>query len=103
MDAPIVFHYFWVFKLAFIVLFAYSVYIAVVKERLKSKIHNVVALGLLLLVIISPIKIQVDTDSVHRAQESTQEALKVLPPRVTIDSYKKAVQSVIGINKDDLE
>lgn len=99
----IVVHYFWVVKLIVCILCLYVSYKAVITKKFKSTLWNTLAIILLVLMIISPIKLQIDTHSVHKAEEKAQEVLKVLPPKVQDESFKDGIKDLKGITKEDLK
>lgn len=99
----VVIHYFWVIKVLFLALFVSTLYIAMVKKNFKSKTYNIIAVVFMVLFIVQPFKLQIDTQSVHKLQDKTQERLKIVPPKVTDDSFKDSVQNLKGITKEDLK
>lgn len=99
----VIIHYFWVIKYTLLVLFAGAVYRAAVVKNFKSTLCNVVVVILLVLAIVSPVKLQIDTQSVHKAQDKAQEVLKVVPPKVEDKSFNDSMKDLKGISKEDLK
>lgn len=99
----IVIHYFWLLKYLLILVFAWTLYTAVVVHKFKHKVWNVVAGIFLVLSIVSPVKLQVDVQSVHKAQDKAQAVLKIVPLKVEDKSFDASVKDVKGISKEDLK
>lgn len=99
----IVIQYFWMIKLVIFLAFIGVLYRTYVVKKLKSKVYNTLSIILLVLFIVQPIKLKIDNDVTYKAQERTIEALKVLPPRVTNDTFKDSVKDLKGISKEDLK
>lgn len=99
----VVIHYFWVVKYVLIAMLAGAIYRAVVIKKLKSTFCNIIVVILLVLNIVSPVKLQIDTKSVHVAQDKVQEVLKVVPPKVEDKSFNDSMKDLKGISKEDLK
>lgn len=99
----IIVHYFWVVKLIVGILCLYVSYKAVVTKKFKSILWNTLAIILLVLMVISPVKLQVDIHNVHKAEEKAQEVLKILPPKIQDESFKDGIKDLKGITNEDLK
>lgn len=99
----IVIHYFWVLKLVLLGVFLGILYRAIWVKKFKSKFCNIMAMIALVLMLVAPVKLQIDTHSVHKAQEKAQEALKVIPPKVEDKSFNDSMKGLKGISKEDLK
>jgi uncharacterized membrane protein len=110
------FQYFWLIKLAVLLLLVYTLYKAVnasnIMARLNSKesqplrIINgwtIVSVVLIVLYTVQPVKMDVNTKAVtDRANQSTA-AQKELPPMIQDESFNSKTNAVTGITKQDLE
>ena len=97
----IMIQWFWMLKLAFALSLGYSIY-KLIKSKFKSKAWMVITLISALFMIMSPIKLDINTkQSTDRSNLHIKE-IKVLPLRVSNDSFKQSA-NVIGITKEDLK
>ena len=81
-NLEIVIQYFWILKVISILLFTFVVYKAVVIHKLKSKLWNTLAVIMLVVAIVSPVKLSLNTSVMHYQQGiaiSTLEALIAIP------------------------
>jgi len=92
--------WFWLVKLLFLLIGAGVLYLAVKK---KSKFWFTVFAVWAVLTVIAPVKIDMGT---RHHQVSVNKAIsesKVLPPKVTDDSFKTSVNKNFGITSEDLK
>jgi len=79
------------------------VYKSLVVHKIKHKVYNIAMVVVLILLVVSPVKMQIDTKSYHERQSKVVESTKDLPPKVSDDSFKERNESLKGISKEDLK
>ena len=90
----IVIAWYWLIKLTIIGITSYAIYVAIAKHRLKSKKFNVIALILITLSFLNPIKIDgTNSHNILRQQSAIIENTKVLPEKVVDNSFDNAVKT----------
>jgi glucan phosphoethanolaminetransferase (alkaline phosphatase superfamily) len=94
--------YFWILKLfgALAMLFVgHRIY----KSKFKSKFWWAVAIALVLLMTINPVKLDLNTRATTQRANQTILKQKVLPEKVTDDTFKTKNQEIPGISNEDLK
>lgn len=93
--------WFWLVKLSLALVTIYVAYKAFFEKKFKSKVWNVMAGILLVLAIVQPVKMDVQT-KVHtdRANIAIEQS-KVLPDKVQDNSFEKST-NVKGISKEEI-
>jgi len=81
--------YFWVVKLTLYLASLYSSYKAFYKNKFKSKFWNITTIIILLFLFYTPIKMDVDTKEMTDMQNYSIKQTKVLPERVTDNSFEE--------------
>lgn len=102
-NLTVMIQYFWVLKLITIVVFAYVMYKAVITHKLKSKLWDALLVILFLLIVVTPVKISVNTPMMHKQQEMSISNTKVLIEKVEDKSFEDAMKALKGIQKSDIE
>lgn len=96
-------HWFWIIKLAMLLVSVFATYKATITYSLRNKVWNVVASALLLLIIVSPIKMQPTTNNVNSTMDrQIAERHTELPPMVSDDSFNQSA-NITGITQKDLK
>lgn len=98
----IMIQYFWLIKVACVLILAYAVAKAVVVHNLKSGVWNVVASIFVVLAMVTPVKISVNTPMMHKQQEVPISNTKVLIEKVEDKSFEDAMKALKGIQKSDI-
>lgn len=94
--------WFWVVKLIVALLTIGVVYKATIQHSFQSKLWNTVAIIAVLLAFIQPVKMDVQTKNVTNHANQQISKNKVLPPKVTDNSFSQS-QKLDGITKEDLK
>lgn len=94
--------WFWAVKLIFASIVAYACYIAFWKKKFKSPFWNVIAGALLIFSFIMPVKIGVQTTQMQNMQNQSIEQNRVIPPKITDNSFKNG-NKIDGIKEKDLK
>ena len=96
----LMFSWFWLLKIALLLATSFAAYKTV---KMKSKVWGCIALILVIFSIVSPIKMDTNTRAqTNEANESIRKS-KVLPERITDNSFKQDVSNVTGISENDLK
>ena len=95
------FSYFWVINISVTVLFVYLAYKAIKTKKLVS-IYSLLLIPLVLFMFYSPVKMDLNTKTQTTYANTKVEQNKVLPPKVSDDSFEKRTY-IEGITKSDME
>ena len=82
--------WFWLIKLAMTLITAYIIYKAVILHKFKSKLLNLLAIVVLILTIVSPIKMNPQTPVTNTKMNHQIQQSKILPPKVSDDSFENS-------------
>ena len=95
--------WFWLVKtLAFLMTFG-AVYMAVYKKSFQSKVWNVIALVLLVLAYIQPVKMETTTATINTMSNTQiEQQHSVLPPKVIDNSFEEST-IIKKISAEDLK
>lgn len=96
----IMIQWFWIIKGLFALLVAFSFWQAYKK---KSYYWFVFAFLLVTLIIMAPVKMDVNTHQQQQISNNHIESVKILPERVQDDSFKEKTSKSIGITESDLK
>ncbi len=94
--------WFWLIKGAIGLGLLYVIYIAFWVHKFKNTFYNILVSVLIVLGFINPVKLQPTTDKVNTLQNIQVEQTKVLPTRVTNNTFKDST-NIVGITDDDLK
>ncbi len=94
--------YWWLVKLALLAIVLGTGYKAIYVEKFKSKVWNGILVIVLILGIVSPVKLQPESDRVNRQMNNVISQQKVLPERVIDNSFNKNGEN-LGIKKEELK
>ena len=94
--------WFWALKLLTTLIIIYICYVAFIKYKFNNKFYNTIAIILLILSIISPIKIKPTTHRVTTQQNNLISQGKELPPMKIDNSFDKAT-TVKHLTKEDIK
>lgn len=89
-------------KIAIAALTVYVIIKAVYSKGKVQKVYIVVSLVLLLLALIAPVKMSVNTKDAHKQQANVIQQ-RELPPKVSDDSFNEKFKELNGISKEDLK
>lgn len=82
--------FWWIIQLSVTALTLFVMYLAIVKNRFRSRFYNTITIILVLISLFNPIKInETNSASVSNVQNVTIEKSKVLPKKVSDDSFKE--------------
>lgn len=96
------YQWFWIVQYTVLATIFYSSYKAVVVNKAKSKVWNVVAIALLVIGYMSPIKMEPTTNQTNSRTDQQIAITKMLPAKQVDDSFKQ--NAVIQkITKEDLK
>ena len=95
--------WFWLIKLTLTFVFLYTLYVTIVKHKLKNKLYNITTMLLFILGVVNPIKLQPTTDKANIMQTKAIEQTKAVPQKVSNNEFKSSTTSVGGITKEDLK
>jgi hypothetical protein len=101
----IMIHWFWLVQLIIASVIITVSYIAFVKKKFDSKFWNILALILIILVIIQPIKLEPETNKQHKYMNKIIEQRNntELPEMKKDNYFKEKASSINGISEDDLK
>ena len=102
-NLELVIQYFWILKALSILVLAFTVGKAVVIHKLKSKLWNIIAVIMLVVAIVSPVKLSLSTNVMHYQQDIAISATKVLNEKLEDKSFSETIKSLKGIQKTDIE
>lgn len=94
--------WFWLIKLAMTLITAYIMYQAVIVHKFKIKLLNVLAIVVLILTIVSPVKMNPQTPVMNTKMNHQIQQSKILPPKVIDNSFENS-QKLNGITEKDLQ
>jgi len=93
--------YFWLLNLCMVAFTIFAIYRAVVTLNLKSKVWNATAVVLVLISLFNPFRMSqppINTQQTYHIEQS-----KVLPVKVTDDSFETKTAGVKHLTKQDLD
>ena len=92
--------WFWIVKLVALGLIAGSAYGT---YQYKSKTFGVLTVLLIVIYIITPIKLELETRTMQVIDNNAIKESKVIPPKVEDTSFSTSVTSVQGVTEEDLK
>ena len=92
--------WFWLVKLSFILAILFSMYKTI---KYKSRYWAITTLVLAMFTIVSPIKMETNTQSQQHQASMTIKQNKELAPKIEDNSFKQKAEANIGITQEDLK
>lgn len=102
-NLTIMVQYFWLIKATCVLILAYAVGKAVVIHKLKSGMWNVIAAIFVVLAIVVPVKLSVNTGEMYKRQDVSISSTKVLVDKIEDKSFENTFKELKGIQKTDIE
>ena len=96
------FQWFWLVKLSLFLLIVFTIW-KFVKSKFKSRLWGISSVILLILTIVSPIKLDVDTRTQTQFINTQIEQIKQLPDKIVDISFTQAKSKDITIQEKDLK
>lgn len=96
------FAWFWLIKLVIAGIggfFAWKLF----QSEFKSKLWWVATVAMVLFIVVSPLKLDVDTRSQTHYTNETIRKGKVIPPKIEDNSFEQNTNKNIGISENDLK
>lgn len=91
--------WFWIIKLLFL---AIGLSLAWKYYRTRKNIYGILIIIWVILAVINPVKLEVNTREINRVSNDKIERSKVLPDKIEDRSYEDR-KKISGITKEDLE
>lgn len=101
-NAEVIFQWFFLIKIALgltTVFFTYKAF----KEKFKSMIWNMLTIVFIVLTIVAPFKMDLNTKATIDKANAEIMKSKELPSKVTDDSFKKETNKSLKITQDELK
>ena len=97
------FQWFWLVKLALLLIVVGSLYMALVKYKLKSTLWNAIAIIAVVFSYMMPVKMEPTTKNINIQMDRNIATTKVeLPPKQVDNSFKQSGK-LSGISKEDIK